>query len=213
MISFKQFLESQQKFSVEQIKLDCKDYFNLVKGSSKKILYHGQQGEMRDIFLRKWSERIVPRDSSLLLHATVNELMKDEFGVEARNWFFAISNANTAQIYTGSSRKIPYAVFPTGRLQWLCNTDEDDGHDLTGTVDHYAFATRKTNPEMSLDDRRELAIEKYAEKFLEFPWEFNTNFAKCMESGNEIMIKCDKIYFVDPSSEIFKELKAYMNTQ
>lgn len=82
-----------------------------------------------------------------------------------------------------------FAIFPIGKFEWVCNTDHKYG-DLTD-------AYNKFKTEQGLDNKDNTATVLFMDELKKLKtWKHNEGLTECLNSGSEIMIKCDKFYAI-----------------
>lgn len=203
MISFKQFITEEIEFDIEQFKKDCDFTLSRLKGSG--IMWHGTPQLPKEFEIKNWKPRTGPKDSSIELHNIFNQFSLKTFGVEARNWLFTSGLRARASIFTkGNSVSM---IFPIGEFEWLSSPDRDFS-DLTAfhtsTVYRIQDAPEK---KLNAEQKEELANNLIAKKLPHVKWYFNEYLDRSIESGNEIMIKCNKFYIINERSDAGTQIK------
>lgn len=207
MITFKNFLAEQNEFDFDKFKTDCKFFIDELKSSrydGKTLLYRGAQSIRDDAEweIRQYSERDKPRDSSQDLHDKLNRTFQDMFDAPIRNWMFASGDRSQAGVYSNGNTGL-IAIFPIGKFEWVCGLDKDL-YDMTTFAAMIRGRLKDSHRDLSYDERGVLAHNLVAQKVRHMHWEHNTNLTTCLQSGNEIMIKCGKYYAIGANSDLFR---------
>jgi hypothetical protein len=196
---FKEFLSESNDFDLEKFKVDCRFYLEQMNGINN-FLFHGTKRSPTDFKIGIFKEREGPRDSPHGLHAGVNSVFQKNFGFPFRNGLFTTSCKSDARVYGELN-----VIFPIGKFEWLCNTGSDFT-DLTLMLGHSDLV-----PGMKLMDPARVDIAnanliEIVEKSKD--WLHNTDLVKCVESENEIMLKCDKYYSFNFIQDTFQDVVA-----
>jgi len=207
MKTFKTFLREEQSFDLDQFEKDCSFFFEQLKGTNgNKLMYRGtESGGMAPWEIRDFRYRTKPRDSSLYLHNKLNDFFKDMVGEPIRNWMFVTGGREDANVYGK-----PFAIFPIGQFEWVCNIDtgEDRLSDMFGAAGYLAgkiFAADKEN-KYSFDQRQTMAADMLIKKLPHARWNINEGLIECIDSRNEIHLKCKEYYKIDANSDLFYDI-------
>lgn len=207
MKTFKTFLCEEQSFDLDQFEKDCSFLFEQLKGTSgDKLLYRGTEtGGMAPWEIMDFRFRSKPRDSSQYLHDKLNTAFVDLVGEPIRNWMFVTGSKQDAKGYGK-----PYVIFPIGQFEWVCNADigKDGISDMYGTASYLAtkiFQADKEN-KYSFDQRHTMAADLLVKKVSHSRWNVNERLDECIDSGNEIHLKCKKFYKIDANSDLFYDI-------
>jgi len=200
MITFKQFITENDDFDLEKFKTDCDFFLSNMKGPSS-LLWRGIQNPPKDYAILPFTERTKTLDTPPHVHAFLNSYYREKIGYPIRNWLFTTGSKREADQYT-DSRGGPSVVFPTGNFSWFCFKDKE-------LKDLWLYINRLSDDiNKVFTDEKEATFQLYdsLETVLdarEF-W-FNEDLKACIESGNEIMIKCDRYYLFNPDNIAFNE--------
>ena len=215
MISFKQFLSEASDFDIERFKRDCSQVLSML--DSNHIMYRGIGDTDGDVAINKWYAREYPLTTPQYVHDEMNKFFTDLFGEPIRNWMFCTGDKKTALAYTdGDEADQVYAIFPIGKFEWVCSLDWQF-RDLTGAFQKHFSAVNVSKPKdvamadwLSKNDREKLALERVKKEVDPSRWRKNTDLKGCIESHNEIMIKCDSYYRVSITSPEFKQIMSIL---
>lgn len=190
MISFKQFLTENDDFNLEKFKSDCEFFLSKVNGANS-LLWRGIRGSPNDYSVNTFTQRTRPVDMRLDIHTFLNAYYKQKIGFPIRNWLFTTGNEKVADQYVVNYSDKPSAIFPIGQFSWFCFKDKKL-KDLWVYIDDI-----KSRIDMVFKNKKAATFEFYDSLELALDsaeyW-FNTDLQKCINSGNEIMILCDKYY-------------------
>lgn len=207
MKTFKTFLNEGAHFDLQQFEKDCAFLLNQLKGTGgSKLLYRGtESGGMADWEIRDFRMRAKPRDSSQNLHDRLNDFFVDLIGEPIRNWMFVTGSSADARGYGK-----PYIIFPIGEFEWVCNADvgKNGISDMYGTTSYLAgkiFAADKEN-KYSCDQRQLMATDMLIKKLPHTRWNVNERLEECIESTNEIHLKCKRYYKIDAKSDLYYDV-------
>lgn len=222
---FKEFIKSNIKdnghFDIEQFKIDtlpfCKEFAKYLKRG--QFLWHGSPTEANKSNCKfDFKLRSSPRDTSVSAHDALNAYFVEKFGHPFRNWMFVSNSRNTARIY-GTQ----YILFPIGHVDWFFI---DGIKDMTNAVDSLRWSVRDnlfhTDEKLSKEDIAKLM--KATSEQLIFKLEhlqdgvkalhFNDGIDDFFKNTDEMMIKCEKFYLIQPESMsiIMKQIIPYLET-
>jgi hypothetical protein len=207
MKTFKSFLKESKHFNIDKFEEDCSFLFQQLVGTQgEKLLYRGLEHHAGvDWEIKDFKLRTKPRDSSVYLHNKANEFFVDFFNEPIRNWLFTTGYANDAKDYG----KV-FAIFPIGEFKWVCNADIGPNaiRDLYGSASYIAgqiFANDKEN-RYSFDQRKDMAADLLVKKLPHARWNVNERLEECIDSKNEIHVKCEQYYQIDIRSDLFYEI-------
>jgi hypothetical protein len=217
MTTFKQFISEASAFELEKFKKDCAFYLNQIKNTGgKHLLYRGGKDWPDNWAIRKWAERIIPRNTPIVAHDLINDYLQKEYGHEFRNWMFCTGDRQQADIYSGRGGHV-CAIFPIGKVEWFCGLIWDM-RDLTGWLNSLSDEIYMADKErkISYDERYQLAathvinvMKDNKHKLL-----FNEDFTRCINSYHEIMFKCNSYYAFNIDGDTFnsKEFKDFLTS-
>jgi hypothetical protein len=203
MITFKQFITEDAELDIKKFQADCAPILKILRGGNK-VMWHGTENGPDVWAIRQWKERSGPRDSRKEEHDAYNKLFVDMFGEPIRNWMFVTSRFADAALYSGK-RDDAYAIFPIGNFEWVQGQGRDL-KDLTGwhTLTMSEIYNADTSGALSTDQRSKMATDFIVKKMRNMKWRHNTALKSCLQSENEIMIKCDKFYMIAKRGPLFQ---------
>ena len=215
MISFKQFISEALKFNIEQFRNDCSYVLNMI--DSNHIMYRGIGDTVGDVAINKWYPREEPLTTPKFIHDEMNKVFVDLFGEPIRNWMFCTGEKQTALAYTDDDEEHQvYAIFPIGKFEWVCSLDWKF-RDLTGAFQKHFSDINASKPKdvkmadwLRIEEKQKLALERIKKEVDPKRWRKNTDLKGCIESHNEIMIKCDRYYRVSITSPEFKQIMSIL---
>lgn len=200
--TFKQFLteqgsedESSDNLSTDQIVdvivQNCKPYLNAISNEPDDFVLYRGMSTKEPFVTKQVQENRRPLGMDRKVHDLVDSWMYDKFGVRFR------SNAIFTSGHKGFATAFghPYAIFPIGNFKIAWSPEVNDLFD-------------------ALDVDNETATEENVDQALNDLNYQNSDLLAAIESGNEVMIHCDKYYAVrgavfesdDIGSRIKKEL-------
>lgn len=215
MISFKQFINEEKAFDLEQFKKDCSYALSLM--DTAHLLYRGigSDDELDSVAINKWYERLGPLTTNQKVHDAMNKTFKEMFGHPIRNWMFCSGQISTAREYADFKSNV-YAIFPIGKFEWVCSKNPDFS-DMTGLLQMHMSKLHAVKPRdialnswLTPNERLELIIPKMIKLAKESEWWHNKDLKQCIASENEIMVKCDRYYRISITSPEFKEVLAVL---
>lgn len=215
MITFKQFINEDSSFDLDQFKKDCQFAINLSKsgpsGSAVNILYHGTKKYDANFSIEKWFERSAPKDTPYSIHNAVNEYFESIFGSPIRNWLFTSGRKAVAE---GYGRGVAQAIFPIGKFDWVYSPDISDlSVAYETTVEEVKGRAEAAGRSLAYSDIQEHAATIFLERIADSSWFRNKNFPQAIASQNEIMIHCDKFYQFNVNGQIYRKIvKPYLDT-
>ena len=211
MITFKQFIsEDSADFDAEKFEKDCSFILQQMKSielpsyyadPKMAIPFHGTPTPPKDFEIRTWEGRDAPRDTLVKYHKLANDIFKDEFGIEPRNWMFITGRINQARIYAKQLSNL-CVIFPIGKFEWFCSPEIMD---FTNFIDSVYMQKQHEQPHAPYETVQKLVDSALADEIKHVEWYHNKNFAVCLQSGNEIMFKCDRYYIIKLTSSIFEK--------
>ena len=197
---FTQFVLEKEQFDLEKFKKNCAFYLEQMEGHNG-YLFHGSKSTPRDYAMKAFVPREAPRDSPNKLHNEVNDFLEKKFHYPFRNGLFTTGRYSAALGYGTVG-----VIFPIGKFEWLCNT-ERQFHDLTGAYETNVDLLRANNPELGYDERSEQAADMTLAKLKASKmWNHNANLPHCIQSKNEIMIKCNSYYVFNYEGKTFQNI-------
>lgn len=173
------------EFNEEQIAEDCVYYLDLIKDSNvQRFMYRGINSDDVDVDqINQFVPRSKPLASSRKFHTEVNEFLEQKFGHPFRNGLFVTGNKSTASEYADDGGI--YIVVPVGKFEWLTNTQFYDLYNLVLEAEHKnGWSYEKA--EQEIIDQVKNSND----------WIHNTNLAKCIRDGNEMMLWCPNGYYL-----------------
>lgn len=199
MKTFKQFIAEQETFNLEEFKEDCSFILSKLRGGGlENLLYRGMKGPRPDFVFATWTDRERPLHTRVEYHDLFNDFFIDKFGAPARNWMFATGNRDTAEMYANPSLCV---IFPIGQFDWICAQDSklQDLYTLSSGIESNVTLDDSI-PESK--ERKEI-LARLRIELEKAKWWHNTNLQDCIESGNEIMIKCKHYYSFNVSGDVW----------
>lgn len=185
-------LFEENKFDLEQFKKDCAFYIDNLPDNKEQVLYRGEPLNNPDFEIRSFKERSGPRDSSLILHNTLNSVFKDMFGANIRNWLFTTGDLDEALQYSHAIKGV-LTIFPIGKFDWVCGISPEL-KDIAEWETEIYWKIKSQHPMYNVDMLHDMARKEVVKRIPELKWLHNTNLPECIYSKNEVHIKCDKYY-------------------
>jgi hypothetical protein len=204
VITFKQFLAEEKEFDLDKFKDDCDYILQMLSGTrGHDLLWHGTNSNTSPWVIRKWEPRTGPRDNPDEMHKEVNSVFVDLLGEPIRDWMFTTGREKDAGVYG-----LSHVIFPIGKFEWACGADEEAAKDMMGWMDRIRAGIRNADVDRTLtrEETKKLAIRHLAGKIKHVNWNFNKNLVKCIQSENEIMIKCGDMYLIKYDSDVYRKI-------
>jgi len=215
MTTFKQFINEESQFDLEQFKKDCKFAIDLSKSgksnSAINILYHGTKRYDANFSIENWRWRSAPKDTPYNIHSEVNAYFKSVFGSPIRNWLFTSGRKVVAE---GYGRGVAQAIFPIGKFNWVYSPDISDlSVAYETTVEEVKRREEAAGRSLAYSDIQEKSATVFLERIADSTWFKDKNFPQALSSQNEIMIACDKFYQFNTKGRVYREIvKPYLDS-
>lgn len=194
---FKDYLVEYKELDLDKFAEDCHFYIEEAKQAKQfhKIMWHGTKAFDFHWDIIGFKPRSEPRNTPFVAHTEFNRFFERRFGWPFRNGLFTTSNEYGA---VGYGR--PFAIFPIGKFEWLCNPNPIYS-DLTGAYIDFKKAE-------DLEDKDNSATVLFMDKLKHTKdWKHNVDLDKCLNSESEIMIKCEKFYAVREHAPELDDIK------
>jgi len=175
-------LKEQQAW-VNLIKRDCKPYLKDIKRIDNYRLYRGMK-HIQDAFSKRkirLNDR-TPTDTPQIIHDAINNYFNDAFGAPFRNAMFCSGDYGEIQEYGEG-----YVIFPIGNYEFVWSPNIEDLYKIWDEYQPEFPDDVDAYKRMAADFVEREIVDKYT----------NRHMTKAIESGNEVMVRCNEYYAVD----------------
>lgn len=175
-MKFKDYLQDDRLEFIEILKKDCKLYMDIWSKQSSPICFFSG----RDITIEKYYEMPVrknrkPRNIFPTLHKNLDDIFYDLFKIRGRSQaLFASADKVQVNIYGN-----PYIVIPKGKFEIIWSPKI---HDL------YSALIENFLRSAPIDELKDFIKANYKKG----------NIIQALKSYNEVMIKAESVYLVNP---------------
>lgn len=192
----------EQNFDLEKFKSDCAPFLAELKGASS-VLYHGSHHSPTDFEVRQFKERSGPRDTLPRIHTELNDIFKQKYGHEIRNWLFTTGDRHQARVYGPLN-----VIFPIGsnyNYVWSPFVEDMTSH-RTGFVDKYHH--------LPYDERQEKANDEFLNDIATTTFHVDKQLHEALESRHEIHLKCEKFYIFKWTGDTYEDqIRTFLATE
>jgi len=180
-------IEDVSVFEVEQfvnrIKQDCQPFLKQANG---RHMYRGL-GNATKPFMGK-SVRLTnrkPKDVPIIFHDMINTYFTKKFGAPFRNAMFCSSMLTFADYYGNI-----YSVYPIGDFEFVWSSEVEDLYMELDEIDpDYKKEIKQLNNTSKIKATKQI-LNVIKDSYS------NSNLQGALDSGNEIMIRCNSYYAV-----------------
>lgn len=175
-------LHEQDEFDLEKFKKDCAPFLAELKGASS-VLYHGSNHGVDDYQIRTFRERTRPRDTPRDVHAALNDVFKERYGHEIRNWMFTTGSRHDARVYGPLQ-----VIFPIGQnyhYVWSPFVYDMTTHRVSFVDKHQG---------LPYDECQEKANDEFLNDIATTTFHVDKQLHAAVNSAHEIHLKCETFY-------------------
>lgn len=166
---------------------DCRPFLNDLKKCNNKFLYSGRK-KIQNFYTSKVRKNRTPKNTPKELHEQLDNAFNDIFGIKARS-----QTLFCATKYTASRYGDPFYIFPIDKYEVIWSNKVEDLY-----IDNV----------LDLKDQNFEYVKNWVEENYQ-----KGNLCKAIESGNEVMVYCDKYlainteaYNEESMTKLIKEL-------
>lgn len=206
---FKNYLNEEDIESlIEKLEKDCKPFLEKVKNLNNILVRQSKKAPKGLYDLKTVHINRNPRDTPIFLHKKIDNYLEKKYGWKARsNGLFCWSTKKLSKVEKNPRVAL---VFPIGNFDFLWNPEVSDLYQLLVDISLDLHYRRPEHLDKDKDFEKlwnALLEDKTLDEYT------NKNLEKALQTENEIIINCDRYYYVNMESEFLQKLEDRWNVK